>query len=361
MPYSIVLLVQILVLTALTIGTIGDDYSYCPSCELSESLLLGCQLRSLSTPRNSSIRAELRNVTGTNLISFIDRPLTVFIANTSSAACLCPSGRTSLRECTICANNAALKYDELDAITRSSLYNASLESDLYSGDCEEFGYFYEPEQGGPTSTRKSLPTATPTKTPKVPGCDLCDVIFAQVEECNLLSVVTSPFPPETSITTNSSDGHSVRSVLFNRTAAECICTLPVLQRFPGCETCGIRLGQKVGGGMSRYEADCGTMGTIPALIWIGGVTGCQSQYRKRKYKRRNILDVTGRIEHRDLSWRCVGRRLYSVELYTSRFVRGIILHHPEYKLLLLHSSGIPYASRFILCFLSIQPSMIFSM
>jgi hypothetical protein len=249
----------ILVLTALTIGSFGDDYSYCSSCELAESTLLDCRLPSLSTPRNTSIRGELRNVTGTNLISFIDRPLTIFVTNTSTASCLCPSGRTSLWECYWCGNNAGLDID-IDPITRLSLRNASLQSKLYSGDCEEFGYFYEPEQGGPTSTRKSLPTATPSITPKVPGCDLCDVISAQVEECNLPSVTTSPFPPETSIMTNSSLGHSYRSVLFNRTAAECVCTLPVLQRFPGCETCGIYLSEKLGDGMSRYEADCGTMG-----------------------------------------------------------------------------------------------------
>jgi hypothetical protein len=253
------LLLRILVLAALTNGTIVDDYSYCSSCESAESTLLDCQLPSLSTPRNTSIHAELRNVTGTNLISFIDRPLTVYVANTSTATCLCPSGRISLWECYFCGYNAVLNID-LDPTTRSSLRNASLQSGLYSQDCEEFGYFYEPKQGGPTSTRKSLPTGTPSITPNVVGCDLCDVISAQVEECNLPSVATSPFPPVTTITTNSSKGHSYRSVVFNRTAAECVCTLPVLQRFPGCETCGILRGEQIFTGISRYEADCGTMG-----------------------------------------------------------------------------------------------------
>ncbi|KAL2811879.1 hypothetical protein BJX63DRAFT_397990 [Aspergillus granulosus] len=62
--------------------------------------------------------------------------------------------------------------------------------------------------------------------------NICGVIRAQTEECDLTALDLEDLPRQINV-----DSAYRGNVLLNRTAAECMCSMPVLRRFRGCRKC----------------------------------------------------------------------------------------------------------------------------
>jgi hypothetical protein len=232
----------------------------CPDYQQAEDVLSTCNFPPLAEsrafwPNSSTVHKNPFTNVGPN---------TAIIANKTSASCLCSDGRVYFNDTFVCEES--LTIDGMPLGPEWDLTsNVSSNAELYMHDCQEWGYFADPIQAYPSTTRTSLPSDTISPTPTVSGCSLCDVVAAQVNECGLLPWNTNPQPANTNIPIV--DGESHRIFLYNRTAGECVCTLPVLRSMPGCLSC--IYGKMFGGsnllfsGLLFYINDCGTLGYYP--------------------------------------------------------------------------------------------------
>jgi hypothetical protein len=92
-------------------------------------------------------------------------------------------------------------------------------------------------------------------------------VAAQIAQCGLTALDAHPQPVVHDI--EFSNGvSSERYVLFNRTAGECFCTVPVLDRLDACYQCMASVDSPDGNGpvsgtAQDYLQDCGDLGYFP--------------------------------------------------------------------------------------------------
>jgi hypothetical protein len=228
------------------------------------NLLSSCSLPPLSTgTRTFSNNAAHRNISGLpSVVPWDAGPYTSGLKTYADAQCLCFDYITNRPSCETCVNRAPRG----DSNEREVL-------NMYGDDCRAFGYFAPGDQqiAYPSTTRTDMPTMTsppgggapeddgePDESEDDDCVDICGAIEAQIDECGLTPLDTDSPPPFVDSTPPPFvNYHPGGSVVLNRTAAECMCTLPMLRRFPGCNLC---LGPETGSILGLYHGDCGRMG-----------------------------------------------------------------------------------------------------
>jgi hypothetical protein len=158
-------------------------------------------------------------------------PDTVEIANYTQASCFCTHGVEMLKTCVDCAWES--QYDENDNLHPSDCYEGA---DAYAFDCSSFGYYANSTLSYPSTTRISMPLQTQASAS---DCSVCGIIEGQIAECGFgVSLATENYRSLSLEVHSSVDQHNYwGTILFNRTAAECFCTLPVLRRLNACWRC----------------------------------------------------------------------------------------------------------------------------
>lgn len=229
------------------------------SCNPISSLLTKCNLPALSTPFKTYENSTFRNVTqapelgGPVTFFHVGGPETYILDGYESAKCLCAADIQDVYDCASC---------DIGAVTDSPEANRGEMSYKYFSDCLTFGYYANASQGFPTITHTAFPTATAPPSERNADCPPCDVIANQLTQCNQTDTSGSRYPPlsvddSEIVGIDFPDGtHAARWHLMNRTMGECVCTLPVLRRFPACESCA---GGLVGGAI-EYRTDCRDLG-----------------------------------------------------------------------------------------------------
>jgi hypothetical protein len=215
------------------------------------SLLSDCSLPPLSTRTHVlRLNSARRNISGlSDEISAHIGPVTYGIETYAQARCFCLGYFTNRPSCETCFSQKrpVPSLEELDPFDVLKFYGY---------DCLGFGYFNNPTLAYPSTTRTEMPVMTSPpngsgeedegESEDVDCADICGAIEAQIDQCSLISLNADP-PP------------SSGSLMSNRTAAECICTLPMLRRFPGCNLClGPESYQRTL--LNRYQSGCSTMG-----------------------------------------------------------------------------------------------------
>lgn len=125
--------------------------------------------------------------------------------------------------------------------------------DDYQDDCRRLGFYDDNVIGYPSTTRSSFPTSTP-------GARICNsecgLLRGVIQQCQLTPIEKMPTPSRERLTLN-----YYATVLHNRTAGECTCTIPVLEAMPDCLTC---LNEKAGRNTflmgAAYAEDCENLG-----------------------------------------------------------------------------------------------------
>jgi hypothetical protein len=198
-------------------------------CSSIRDLLSKCSLPPLSTEFGSVDDPETRPQNDSPF-----GPATYFIDSVEKASCFCSTARDSFEDCRDCFDdNGGSKQNDAEIVK------------LYQGDCLEFGYFVNETLSYPSTTRDAMPssTASASDDAKCTDTDTCGVVRNQVAECSLTSF------DEVDASKNMEDYFD--KLLLNRTAAECFCTEPVLERLFSCSSC---LG-KPAGKSGRREAN----------------------------------------------------------------------------------------------------------
>lgn len=228
-------------------------------CQTISSLLSFCSLPPISSAWDTSDKTR-RNITGLpSGYGFNVGPTTYTIANLSQAECFCTDARTEYMPCAECRHIEWLN-DNLTDDERGIMRNIL-------SDCRSFGYYVNSILAYPSTTRSSMPfpTQTALEDEVRASCkDICDVLRGQIEVCDLTALDAEEWPVPTSLPSGEVTEYS-GSVLFNRTAAECMCTLPVLRRLAGCRSCIGRelepdLQLRMIARVENYGYDCNEMG-----------------------------------------------------------------------------------------------------
>lgn len=236
-------------------------YGFCPDeCRAVTSLLSTCFLPPLTTPTNNDLpERPFRNITRQPQYGgYIAGPETAFVTNTTQAGCFCTEGRKGFEACLTCLGGQFVE------IVGSPVYDEYLMMTSYIYDCGEFGYFDNVSLAYPSTTRTALPSVTLPPSDLVPGgtaCknDICGVVRGQIAECGLTPIEVDKSPEDRLIFSDSL--LSGTRQLWNRTAAECMCTTEVLRRLPGCQRCleGSKA-QFAGIVMTNYMWECDDFG-----------------------------------------------------------------------------------------------------
>lgn len=232
-------------------------------CERLDSLLSDCNLPPVSLVWTDS-DTERRNITGWPYDwwqlgnSYNVGPSTKVIANISQAECLCPDARTEAVACMACHGGISGDSDD---------QNKLFEVHSVVRDCRIFGYFDNANLTYPSTTRSAMPsdTSLPDGDLGTGACnDICGPMQAQASECDLTLLDAPELPDQVNIP-NATYLQRQASFLLNRTAAECMCTLPVLRRSPACRFCLSRdddsedepqMRERV----DQYASECNDMG-----------------------------------------------------------------------------------------------------
>lgn len=206
----------------------------CADCDAVSSLLSSCSLLPLNADWYAIEKAQggtvYRNLSGIpNQDPFNNGPATAQLANYSQASCFCIEVIKHLNTCLGC-----IVYGDAP---RPDPDNELEGSSAYFLDCTEFGYFANDTLAYPSTTRTSMPVTTSTAET---GCEVYGVIEGQLDECGLVGLDKGDEVSNGGSTTiyseiDNSDYYT--HVLFNRTAGECFCTLPVLRRLKACRYC----------------------------------------------------------------------------------------------------------------------------
>jgi hypothetical protein len=215
------------------------------ACGGVSSRLSSCSLPSLSDTLPD--RPVQRNLTGLpdSASTWDTGPETFQIADYNQAECFCPEAVTQLDDCVQCFVDG--DDDQGRGVARD-----------YRSDCAEFGYFGNSTLSHPSTTRTTMPMATPAPGSD-DGCKACGIIRGQIEECSLTPLDTDDKPDITTLGSPSTP--FMGYVLLNRTAAECFCTLPVLRRLDACRECIIMADEtKQRGVLDNFRADCNGLG-----------------------------------------------------------------------------------------------------
>ncbi|KAL4993145.1 hypothetical protein BDV10DRAFT_190258 [Aspergillus recurvatus] len=208
-------------------------------CNPLTSLLSDCFLPRLPTTESGTDvpPSDYRNITGLEFYTMpyvLPGPHTSFLETATQAECLCIEGVHILPECNNClsgyrfSNSLPMLQDDKRAMDR------------YESDCTEWGYFANETLAYPSTTRSAMPSsatgpADPGPADKVSSscASICGVIRGQIDDCGLTPLDID----EDDIPWARVDPAYAGSVLLNRTAGECMCSLPVLRRLRGCWMC----------------------------------------------------------------------------------------------------------------------------
>ncbi|KAL2866049.1 uncharacterized protein BJX67DRAFT_382151 [Aspergillus lucknowensis] len=228
-------------------------------CGPISSLLSSCSLPDLDADWHSFEHLPIeRNLSGLEYASFGNGPETAQIATYEEARCFCPDAINALSDCEVCARSAC----DISCLTdpedmESAIANQYEVAGYYHDDCMAFGYYANSTLSSPSTTLSSMP-ATTTAPEYNSECEICGVLHGQLAECDLVDLDISPKPPRTSVPAEGYDYYG--SVLLNRTAAECLCTLPVLRRFDGCRSCITQKNDDLMEVFDLYRSECETLG-----------------------------------------------------------------------------------------------------
>jgi hypothetical protein len=196
-----------------------------------------------------TLNSSTLNLTGLpDNIELEPGPLTFILSSYDDASCLCTEGVSLFETCIACGEPQS---------STSSAFNQFEIVNTYAVDCGSFGYFNDHSLGEPSTTITSLPTATAALDRD--GCQVCEVIEAQLAQCGLISLYSDPSFDSTAIETDTYQYNGY--FLLNRTASQCFCTLPVLHSIPACEFC---ISDNAGDTLFYYLTDCNGMG-----YWTG--------------------------------------------------------------------------------------------
>ncbi|KAL2152479.1 hypothetical protein VTH82DRAFT_5663 [Thermothelomyces myriococcoides] len=188
---------------------------------------------------------------------------TNIIADYQQASCFCTDARLEFADCEGCLQTDHYYNNNGDESNQSRVLR------FYIWDCTGLGFHANESLAYPSTTRETMPSATippdlwaSTASPEPnirEACDeLCGVINGQIHECNLTPLDTNK-PMVSRVPSPDLDYYA--SLLLNRTAAECACTMPVLRRMYGCWKCWF----DEGGAPSPfllldYNIECNDMG-----------------------------------------------------------------------------------------------------
>lgn len=200
-------------------------------CAPISSLLSECSL-----PPLTADPGKYKELTERNFIGLDESPLwsmgepTHIIKDYKEARCLCIDARKDFPDCKDCIARDDYRNNNMKTSDRRRVL------DYYRRDCDDLGFFANDTLAYPSTTRTIAPSATVTPDISVSeDCDeLCGVINGQLHECDLVPLDAK----EPRVTMVPSPGFDLyASLLLNRSAAECACTMPVLRRMYGCWKC----------------------------------------------------------------------------------------------------------------------------
>jgi hypothetical protein len=283
--FTLVLYRAALFLTTQAQKVIPDDPN-CAECQPVHRLLEECGLPSLlaspdifegdPTVRNATGAPPVREVEGSYYITSFDEdgPATRVLTNSSQANCFCKEARLSLYGCSGCTvlPEKGVPHENSSDIALS-----------YKSECAAWGYFQLEKGGWPSTTITSLPTATAPTQNKVPACSAnCDIVADQIQQCGLNYTLASDMDDYHMPSTFLADGYVTEPLYFmyNRTDAQCFCTVPVMNNLLACRLCS-----NEGSGpkdrlqvANNYNNDCNewvyyaTAERIDPKIWTGANT-----------------------------------------------------------------------------------------
>lgn len=241
--------------------------SFCNTeCNTVTTLLSTCQLPELSPTfqLEGPPAPQLRNVTNSG---YDMMPSTFFIPSLLSASCFCTDGRLELAPCKKCLNDDWLsKNQDIQGIPINGEWNTV---SAYERDCRKFGYYANETMAYPSTTETSPPRSTRTPNvrllsqnvqPAQKSCrDNLAIVEGQIDECGLTPLEVKRAPDSVGIEIGK-DLNFYGKVLFNRTAGECVCTLPVLRRLQTVRACVVGEPEHM---LDAYETDCANLGYFP--------------------------------------------------------------------------------------------------
>jgi hypothetical protein len=248
---NIHILSRIMILLVSLFLTMARATPQCPDCDAVSSLLSSCSLQPLTVNWTEIENAEkgpvYRNLSGVPYAPEPEAgPATVQIANYSQAECFCTEAIKSLNSCTGC-----ILYGDDESADAKNRWKGS---DAYFYDCTEFGYFANDTLAYPSTTRTSTPLQTGSPTT---DCNVCGIIEGQISECGLIPLDGEKPEPKT-IHSSADNSDYYAHILYNRTAGECFCTLPVLRTLSSCRYC-IQSTDMMDV-LDAYIFDCGALG-----------------------------------------------------------------------------------------------------
>ncbi|OJJ03014.1 hypothetical protein ASPVEDRAFT_29550 [Aspergillus versicolor CBS 583.65] len=227
-------------------------------CGPVSSLLSSCALPDLDSDWHDFQHLPIeRNLSGREYAPFGNGPSTARIATYDEAQCFCTEAISSLSDCEACARSACPGSCYSDSESDSPAARQNKIAGYYHEDCKAFGYFANSTLSSPSTTVSSMPPAT--EAPDYNSdCGICGVIHGQIRDCDLVDLDASPPPPRTSVLAEGYDYYG--NVLLNRTAAECLCTLPVLRRLDGCRQCITTQNDDLLEVFDMYRSECQDLG-----------------------------------------------------------------------------------------------------
>lgn len=237
-------------------------------CQSLSGLLSDCSLPAISPVwAHGNTYPQRRNLTG--LPSEWNHeigPNTYLIANYSQADCFCNDAPAEIKPCFECYQ---LEWEGGDMSDLAPLESMHL-------DCEEFGYFDNSTLSHPSTTLSSMPVATQMPDYSGSGAcdDVCGVLGGQIAECDLTPLDTDEdeWPSQEAIPLGWGGSQPVK-LLLNRTAAECLCTLPVMRRMIACKEC-LRVDEEFEAELKlrplvlEYGFECYEMGYWTDREWV---------------------------------------------------------------------------------------------
>ncbi|KFY49461.1 hypothetical protein V496_09992 [Pseudogymnoascus sp. VKM F-4515 (FW-2607)] len=172
---------------------------------------------------------------------------TTFISLRSEAECFCIDARHEFDKCWDCYSDAHRGMGDNDWSPDSDALSE------YKDDCSTLGFHPNDTLAYVSTTRTSMPSSTPVLND---GCDdTCGVLRGQIDDCNLTPLDTDKVPKTVYYKGSNYEG----SVILNRTAGECVCTVPVSSRFRECTLCLRNYEDKLEIA-ERYEDECEGLG-----------------------------------------------------------------------------------------------------
>ncbi|KAL3483372.1 hypothetical protein BJX62DRAFT_231021 [Aspergillus germanicus] len=206
-------------------------------CDPLASILSRCALPPFTATHNRTFppASDYRNLTGLEFYTsprLLPGPFTSFLEPATDAECLCTDGVHWLHSGSHCLSSYRFVNSQ------PILQDDERTMDRYRSDCGAWGYFANETLGYPTTTRSAMPASQTGDLGLGSGestCGaVCSVIRGQIDDCGLTPLDTNEEDMPRVVRVDF--GYSA-SLLLNRTAGECLCSVPVLRRLRGCRMC----------------------------------------------------------------------------------------------------------------------------